>query len=232
MPPRRRRNKRAHFARSVRPDAQGTIFFFHMGDGGTMKRFIHLHILAIAGSLALLSCSDSRRGSDAYFKDDADEAAAVSNTEKFNEKKQRDADFVFKTVANQYGEIKLTELAVQRSHNPEVKRIAERFHKDHAASLNELKTLAQARSMSVPVEETDNAKNTLERFADESGKEFDKKWCKEMIDMHDQRIDEAEKRLQDTEDAELRTYLNKTLPILREHATSLKACYEKIRNKV
>jgi putative membrane protein len=196
-----------------------------------MKRFIYLHVLTIAASLTLVSCSDSRRGNDAYFKGDSDEAAEVSNTKKLKAKKQRDADFVFKAVANQYGEIKLTELAVQRSHSIEVKGIAERFHKEHAASLNDLKTLAQAQALSVPVEETDIEKRTLERLADESGNEFDMKWCSEMIDMHDQSIDEAEKRLQDTEDAELRKYLDKTLPVLREHASALKACYEKIKNK-
>lgn len=194
-----------------------------------MARFAHLHILTIAASLALTSCNEARRGNDAGFRNDREEAADVSNTEKFNGKKQRDADFVFETVAHQYGEIKLAELAIQRSHNAAIRRIAERLQQDHAASLNELKTLAQAKAISVPVEESDDAKRTLERFADESGSEFDKNWCAHLVEMHDECIDSYQKRLDDTEDPELKVYLRKNLPVLKQHDESLKECNRKIK---
>jgi putative membrane protein len=188
-------------------------------------------MLAIAASFTLLSCTDSKRGSDAGFTEGGEEAADVAKTEKHNAKKQRDADFVFETVANQYGEIKLAELAIQRSHSPDVKRLAERLQKDHSASLNELKTLAQTKSISVPVEETEEGKRKLERFADESGVEFDKNWCSEMVRMHEESIDKFEKRSEDTEDADLKTYLRKTVPVLKEHDESLKVCNEKMKDK-
>lgn len=195
-----------------------------------MKRVGTLYILAIAASLTFASCNEARRGNDADFRNDRDEAADAADAEKLTREKQRDADFVFETVADEYGEIKLAELAIQRSRNPEIKTIAEKLEKDHSESLNELKTVAQAKAISVPVEESDDSKRTLERFADESGNEFDKKWCSHMQDMHDRSIDKFQKRLEGTQDPELKKYVQKTLPVLKEHDAALRQCNERIKD--
>jgi putative membrane protein len=192
-----------------------------------MMNFGRAYSLAIAASLMLSSCNEGGRGNGIRFANDRDEAAATAKTEKLNMKRQRDADFVFETVANQYGEIKLCELAIQRSHNAGIRKAAERLQKDHAASLNALKVLAQAKAVSIPVEEDNDTKRTIERFADESGSEFDKKWCSHMLEMHTESIKKYEKRLDDTADPELKTFLEKNLSILKDHYASLKVCNDK-----
>src|SRR5687768_9502021 len=188
-------------------------------------------ILAIAVLLGIISCNESGRGNDSNLNEERNEAAAESNTDKFAGKTQKDADFVYEVVASNYGEIKLAELANQRSRTPEVKKIAQALQTDHTASLNELKTLAQAKAISVPVQEQDASKRKMENIAEESGEEFDEQWCKEMMHMHDQNIDRFEKRLDDTEDPELKAFIAKTLPVLREHHESLRACNEKLKGK-
>ncbi|MEX2234403.1 MAG: DUF4142 domain-containing protein [Cyclobacteriaceae bacterium] len=189
------------------------------------------HILAIAASLAFFACNESGRGNNTNLNEERNEAAAESNTDKFAGETQKDADFVYEVVASNYGEIKLAELANQRSRTPEVKKIAQALQTDHTVSLNELKTLAQAKAISVPVEEPDASKRKMDNIADESGEEFDEEWCKEMIDMHDHNIERFEKRLDDTEDPELKAFIAKTLPVLKGHHESLKACNEKLKNK-
>jgi len=189
------------------------------------------HILTIAATLSLISCKESGRVNDSNLNEDRNEAAAESNTDKFEGKKQKDADFVFEVLASSYGELKLAELANQRSRTSEVKQIAEKVQTENAASLNELKTFAQAKAISVPVEETDAAKRKIENIAGESGLEFDKEWCKEMMDLHDQTIGRFEERLEDTQDVELKAFITKTLPVLKNHHESLKACNEKLKNK-
>ena len=185
-------------------------------------------ILAVAASLTLLSCE---RSGNSNLNEERNEAADESNTDKFAGKKQRDADFVFEAVASNYGEVKLAELANQRSRTEQVKEIAQKLLADHTASLNELKTLAQAKAISVPVEETDAAKRKLVNIAEESGKDFDKKWVGEMLDMHEKSIERFEKRLEDTEDAGLKSFINKTLPVLKEHRHHLEACEKSLEKK-
>jgi putative membrane protein len=173
------------------------------------------------------SCNESRRGNDNNLNEDRNEAAAESNKDKFAGKKQRDATFVYEVVETNYSEIKLAELGNQKSRNPEIKRMAEMLQTDHTSSLNELKTIAQAKAISVPVQEADASRRRVEKLSEESNSDFDKAWLDEMISIHDQSIDRFEKRLDDTEDPELKAFVEKTLPVLKKHREELNAIHEK-----
>jgi putative membrane protein len=196
-----------------------------------MKRIFR--ILTLASLVFMLAC-DARRESDsdnAYDNDDSKEVAEEANDEKFEDNDmEKDADFVANTVAANYGEIKFAELANQRSSNPEVKKAADMLIKDHTKSLNELKTMAQSKAITVPVEADDEAKRKTERFSDEAGKDFDKKWCKEMVDKHDEMINKFEKRMEKTEDADIKAWIGKTLPVLKTHREHINAVHEKIKD--
>jgi len=175
----------------------------------------------MATALTLVGCNESRRGNDTNLNETRNEAAEESNTDKFSGSVKRDANFVYDVVASQYAEIKLSELASQRSRNPEIKRIAQDLLKDHTASLNELKTLAQSKAISVPVQEEDGSKRTLERMAGEPADEFDDAWAEHMADMHQKDIDAFEDRLEGTEDPELKAYIERNLPVLKKHHEAL-----------
>jgi putative membrane protein len=192
-----------------------------------MKRIFR--ILTLVSLVSLLSCNEAKREND--NDEDSKEQAKDANDEKFDDRDmEKDADFVANTVAANYGEIKFAQLANQRSSNAEVKQIASMLVNDHTKTLGELKKFAQAKSISVPVEEDDEARRKTDRFSDEAGKDFDKKWTKEMIDRHEETINKFEKRLDKTEDADLKAWINKTLPTLRHHLDQLNACNEKIKD--
>ena len=184
----------------------------------------------MVASFLLISCNEPRNNASSLNKDQ-NEAAEASNADKFQGKKQQDAVFVYGSVASNYGEIKLAELAIQRSRTTEVKQIAAKLLTDHTASLNELKMLAQSKAISVPVEETDVAKRKLESIAVETGETFDLDWCNEMLDLHRTNIDKFEKRLAETEDPDLRVFIEKTLAVLRHHRQTLEASNERLKGK-
>ena len=190
-----------------------------------MKRY---DLIIFSALLLMVACNESRRGNDSNLNEDRNEAAAEANNDKFGGKKQKDAAFVYQVVEANYGEIKLAELGSQKSRNPEVKKIAEMLLTDHSASLNDLKTVAQAKAISVPVEETDASRRTLENMAEETDDEFDLNWCKEMADLHEKNIEKFEDQLNDSEDPELKAYIEKTLPVLKKHHEHLKACKDKL----
>lgn len=197
-----------------------------------MKKIFNVFMLILM--ITAVSCNESKRGNDsdsAYDNDDSKDQADEQNAEKFEDNDmEKDADWVADVVESNYGEIKFATLATQRSSNTEVKRIAEMLVNHHTATLNDLKTLAQNKAISIPVEEGDDARRTTERFSDEAGKDFDKRWCKEMVDRHEESINKFEKRLDKTEDAELKAFINKTLPTLKTHLDQLNACHEKIQD--
>ena len=173
-------------------------------------------------TLLLAACNESRRGNDSNLNEGRNEAAAEANTGKFSGETQRDAEFVYNVVESNYAEIKLAELGHQRARDPGLKQIAQTILVHHKTSLNDLKTLAQARAISVPVQEAQQARRDLERMADEPDEDFDLVWCERMLDIHNRNIDKFEKRLRHTTDPELERFINTTLAVLREHLSSLK----------
>lgn len=183
----------------------------------------------VSAALMLSACNESRRGNDANVNETRSEAAAESNTDKFEGQTEKDAEFVYEVVGTNYSEIKLAELANQKSRNTQVKQVAQTLLTDHTASLNELKTLAQAKAISIPVQEQDGSKRKLENLAEESGQDFDQAWSKEMMNLHDETIEKFEDRLENTQDADLKAYIQKTLPLLKKHHEQLEACNEKLK---
>lgn len=196
-----------------------------------MKRIFR--ILTVVSLVSMLACNEAKRENDGDAVDNKDskEQADEANDEKFEDNDmENDADFVARTVELNYGEIKFAQLASQNSSNPEVKKIAAMLVTDHTKTLNELKAFASSKSISVPVEEDDEARRKTERFSDEAGKDFDKKWCKEMIDRHEESINKFEKRIDKTEDADLKAWLTKTLPVLKSHRDQLEAIHDRIKD--
>lgn len=190
-----------------------------------------IHIIITSTVLAVTACNESRRGNDSNLNEPRNEAAAESNQDKFAGQTQKDAEFTYEVVASNYGEIKLAELANQRSRNTEVKNLAQMLVTDHTTALNELKTFAQAKAISIPVEERETAERKIDNLADKSGEEFDKDWTSEMLDMHEESISKFEDRLESTEDAELKAYISKTLPVLKKHREELEALEENLKQK-
>lgn len=190
-----------------------------------MKRIFR--ILTLASLVAAFSCNEARREQD----QDSNEAAQEANDEKFEDNDmEKDADFVAQAVASDYAEIKMAELAMQKSTNSQVKDIAKMLQADHTKTLGELKTLAQAKSISIPSEEKDEAKNDAKKLSDENAQDFDKKWLNKMEDDHQKEIDKFEKRADKGEDADIKAFASKTLPHLKMHLEKIKAAKDMMKD--
>jgi putative membrane protein len=164
--------------------------------------------------------------------DDSNKTAEKANDEKFRTNEARDdADFIVKAVANHYTEIKLAKVAEKRSANQEVKAMAHLLERDYEKSLLDLKAFAEHKVISLPVEEKSEERNSVEKFRNESGKDFDKKWCREMIHAHEDAITQFEKRMEKSKDSDIKALANKTLPNLRTQIEKLHACYDKLNKK-
>lgn len=185
-----------------------------------------LSLLFVAGALAW-GCQTKTENTD------SNEVAEEANEEKFEARKdEKDAEFVADAVASNYAEIGMATLAQEKSNDPKVKEVAQMLVKDHNALLSELKTFAESKSISVPVEAKDDAKRKLEDLREETDmKEFNKEWCKEMADKHEKTIKDFESYADKTEDADLKILIQNTLPNLRQHLDHVKACEQNLASK-
>lgn len=165
--------------------------------------------------------------------ENSEEIAEEANEDKFDDNKdvKNDADFVAEQVAANYAELKLAQLASEKSSVAEIKKVAKMLESEHSKKLDELQKLASAKSITVPVEADKESIKAVEDLRDEKDPEnFNEEWCKEMVDKHEKTIEVYEDKLESTEDPELKSWISQTLPGLRTHLDQLKACHEKLKD--
>ena len=156
-------------------------------------------------------------------------AAEEQNDQKFSKADEKDAQFVVDVVAGNYDEIKLANYAQQKSMNDEIKMMAKKMEQDHTNAVNSLKNIASAKSISVPEPDTTAADRKMKNWNDKKPADFDKEWTDEMIDMHKKTIDKLESRQKDTQDTEIKSWIDATLPTVRAHLDMLNQCKEKLK---
>jgi putative membrane protein len=191
---------------------------------------------ALTGSL-LTSCGDGvkdgdKDGDSTAFENtsrDRGYADSTTNTANTTTLSNNDGDLVKDLVESNYEEIKLAQLASQKSSNAEVKEIAKMLEADHTAALDKLKQVAGNANLTVATGEDDDARDEIKKLSDETGKEFDKDWCKKMMDKHDKTINKLEKEQNDVTDPAVKSWIAENLPKIRTHHDKLMACHSKMK---
>jgi putative membrane protein len=180
---------------------------------------------ALSLLLLVIACETNRPKESAEIANDANDAVFVDRDD------EKDADFIVSVMAGNYAEVKLAQLALDRSANEGVKKTATMLIADHTKLITELKGYATKNGISVPLEETDDAKREYRNLAEEKGlADFDEKWCDKLADNHEESINYFERRLNKTEDMELRNWITSTLPGLRSHLKMLRASEEGLKS--
>jgi putative membrane protein len=190
-----------------------------------MKKIWNLMPMIVA-ALFFIACEPKKDNANK----DTNETAEEANDDKFQTNKaEEDADFVAEAVASNIAEIEMAQLAVQRSDNPEIKEIGRTLENEHNKLLKDLQDLAAKKTISVPAAGEDADRRKIEDLNKEDDiKDFNKDWCKALVDKHENSIEKFEKRLQNTADPDIKALINQSLPHLRSHLEKLKATNEKI----
>jgi len=180
-------------------------------------------ILLLAGSLAV-ACQDETK------PEESKEVAEDKNDAKFKaDSSENKAEFVVEAASGNYAEIKLAQLAEQKSTDKEIKDIAKMLVADHTAALDDLKTLATNKAITIPTEEPDKTKEQIKDLNDDKPADFDKAWVKELMDKHEKTINTYEKELGETKDEDIKAWINKVLPKIRTHHDKLMAINSRVK---
>ena len=185
----------------------------------------------ITANTFLTSCGDGNGTGDSTDTTGTTrkEAEDANDTALATRAAEKDAQFVVDVVASNYGEVKLAKLAQQKSSHKELKDVAKTLENDHNAVLSDLKALASNKGITVPTEETGEAKDKLEGLTKAKTSEFDKEWCETLMDSHKTSISKFENAATDLADADLKNFVNTVLPKLRTHHDKLMECHKKLK---
>lgn len=131
---------------------------------------------------------------------------------------KKDENFIKKAATGGMFEIEAARLAAEKATDPQLKTFAEKLREHHQQASDELKQIASARGVTIPTQMPSKEKAMLDKLNKASGDKFDKEFIS-MVGLrdHKQDIRDFENARNETNDPELKAWIEKTLPTLRTH---------------
>ncbi len=113
-------------------------------------------------------------------------------------------------------EIKLADLALQKSHNSQVKSFAREMKQDHTQADQKLKQ-AVGSGQQLPTELDADQQQQVSSLQSKSGTAFDKAYADQAVQDHQKAVSLFENASTNASTEQLRSYASKTLPTLKDH---------------
>jgi len=142
---------------------------------------------------------------------------------------QSTSEFMTKVADVGMTEVKLGQMAQDKAMSQRVKDFGAMMVKDHTAAGDELKGMARQKNVTLPETMSNDHQKKTDDLNKKTGKDFDKAYMKAMVDGHQSTVNDFEKASKDTKDADVKAWVDKTLPTLKMHLDSAKAIQKTLR---
>jgi putative membrane protein len=193
---------------------------------------INLIFMSAVFVFGMVACNTQKPAEDmstsATTETDVVENQNVSNTTSAADTgSANDARFLVEAAEINYQEINLGQLAQKNSKNADVLALAKMMISDHSKALDEVKALADKKSVTIP-NSADAKGEAAGRLSALKGNEFDRAYCDEMVNGHQQAIDKFEAASKNGKDEDVKGWASKMIPSLQTHLQHSKDCQKKV----
>ena len=132
-------------------------------------------------------------------------------------KKNSDSKFMMMAAMSDMNEIGLSNQALSKSTNDDVKNLAQMMVADHTKASEELKPLAMGKDVMLMTDMDAKHKAAMEKMNSMSGSAFDMAYVKMMVKDHEKAVSMFQKEAASGKDADAKAFAAKTLPTLQMH---------------
>ena len=140
-----------------------------------------------------------------------------------------DSEFIMDAAEGGLMEVKLGELAQKNASNADVKKFGEMMVTDHSKTNKQLVSLAEKKNIKIP----DNlSSKDMKKYNDRAGDknaDFDKEYMSMMVDDHTKDVSDFEKEADKGDDADIKSFAQNTLPVLRHHLEMAKTTKDAVK---
>ncbi|KAA0989232.1 DUF4142 domain-containing protein [Dyadobacter aurulentus] len=175
-------------------------------------------------TVAMLWGCGSKSTDTTDFADSTNEAVADStDTDSGSAVAEDDAEFAVEAANGGMAEVALSKIAEEKATDPKVKAFAKQMVTDHSKANEELKTLASSKNITLPSAPNEEKQKAAADLGGKSGSDFDKAYIAQMKKDHDNTVKLFEDAQKEVKDAELKAFIDKTLPVIKAHAEHVKS---------
>ncbi len=134
------------------------------------------------------------------------------------------ADFLKNAGIGGKFEVDSSKVALEKSHNNEIKAFAQKMVDDHSMANDELKSTAASENLESAIPDDLDAKHQrmLDKLKSDSADKFDADYIKAQNDAHKEAIAAFRKYSAKGDDKALKDFATNTLPALQEHKSMIK----------
>jgi putative membrane protein len=151
------------------------------------------------------------------------EVAEETNEKKFESNNaEKDAQFLVDATSSSYNEVRIAEVALAKSANAGVKKLAEQLKTDHSALITQLNGVAAAKNVTVATAATNEANEAAKKLTETKAEKFDKDWLEKVEDMHEKSVKKYEDASNNASDSTIRNWASTTLVKIRSHLDMVK----------
>jgi len=174
-------------------------------------------LISAAILIALTSCNEqqSNPGTNGFVIELGNMKSAIN-----------DADMYFMNEATEINleEIRLSEVALERSKNPEIRILGKKLTDQHYQSLLDLTALASRINITIPTKLGDKENVDYEKLNHMAGEALDREYVTMMVKEHKEAIALFEKEAKSGTDPDIKKWAAATLPEMHTHLDYAVAC--------
>jgi putative membrane protein len=132
--------------------------------------------------------------------------------------RRNERNFLTRAAGDGMFEVQASQLAEQKATDPGVKSLAAMLVKDHTSANNELMQLASSKGVTLPTSLPRDKQREMDSLSKLSGATFDREFMRRVgIAAHQSDIKQFEAASRNVKDPEIKAWVDKTLPTLRDH---------------
>lgn len=187
--------------------------------------FVYIAFLTATFVFGIAACNNKTETTST--EEEVVEVQNESNLEHADTTKANDAQFLVEAANINHQEIAMGQLAQKNTKTPETLVLAKMMIEDHSKALDEVKALADKKSITVPSASSESGQSSFDKLSSLKGKEFDKAYADEMVNGHKMAIEKFETVSKNSNDEEVKGFANSMLPKLRMHLEHSQECQKK-----
>lgn len=162
------------------------------------------------------SRAEARTDEDSDAQEDAQEEA-----------QETDAEAIQKAYRDNLAEIKMAELAMEKSGDDKIRELATTIEQDHEKANQRLRALGSTLEVDLSDDLPDEKEEMHAKLSELSGEEFDQQYVEYQIALHEQAIEYYQVQGVTRQDSQLVTYFQQTVPALQDHLKTARETMEK-----
>ncbi len=184
-------------------------------------------LLLSAVTALLFACNSS--ASDPVEKADSTNEAKQDAAPVESKSKENTSAFLVKAADGGMAEVAAGKLGEEKATNKAVKSFAADMVKDHSAVNEEVKALAAKLNVTIPTAPSDENRKKADDMSEKKPKDFDKDFMDMMVSDHKKTIDLFKSASNDDIDADVRSFVNNTIPKLEAHLAMADSIQKKLK---